>query len=383
MPVGRGAVAVLAALLPMLAMAQAPKSPTELAAEGGSGGDVSQAEMDADFARRAAQSGNIWANNFTEIYEGGAPNQARSISSTEDIRNDSAAMGIGPGAANFRDTATHLSGTGSVDVQTYDTTTRGDGSYNAQMNGRDGTVIDSVYVQFSVYYPRETIAWRYPIASSTAFKIVNFGDYGGGQFVLAIDRFMGFPAGFINGSQNLSQAVGSTFSGTPWGNVTHIQNAIDTGSPANPRTKAQWLQRYGYLLGGLEDDMSWGENDEGTRYLDERDHAGFGWPDSRAASAGVPIEVDGWTTFEVFIDRGAGTLKIWAAPYWGAPTLIWEGVGNVPFGSGSDVNELYLLNYDTQRQAEPGIRPSLQHTYFDELIVSREPIDFPGGHTLP
>jgi hypothetical protein len=375
----------LALLLALVGVAQA-----QFMMIAGGGAADEQAQRDADFVTRATASGNIWANNFTDIYEAGVINEARSIASTQDIKDDSdLVMGVGEGQDILRETSIYLSGTGSVNAQTFDTTGAGDGSYNATINGVDTTEIDDFYAQFSVYYPRDTIAWRYPISGSTALKIANFGDNGGGQFVLAIDRFMGFPAGFVNTNQNLSQNAtpAATFGGSNgagWsGTGTHIQNAIDTDpGGATPTTKAGWLARYGYILGWLEDDMQWGENDDDTRWLDERTHAGFGWPDSRAAAVGVEIEIDGWTTFEVWIDRSGSELCIWGAPYGDAPTLMWEGT--ISFANTtSDVGEWYLLNYDTTRQAEIGVRPTPQHTYYDELIVSSEAIAFPNPGSTP
>ena len=40
-----------------------------------------------------------------------------------------------------------------------------------------------------------------------------------------------------------------------------------------------------------------------------------------------------------------------------------------------------LLNYDTPRLAEAN-RPDL-YTYFDEILISSQPIKFPGGFSLP
>jgi hypothetical protein len=355
-----------------------------------------QVDKDADFLARVTAPNNIWGHNFSNfVYESGVEALSRPMDSLTQIQADSASQGIGTGSDLARETTLFLSGSGSIDTLTYDTTGRGDGSYNCQGNGSDATEIDRYYCQFSVYYPRETAAWRYPISGSTSFKIAEFGNFGSGAYVLATDRFMGFPAGYVttgSGAENLSQHVGSTFTGTPWGFVLHIQNAIDSGTPASPTTKDEWLTRYGYLLGGMEDDMDWGEGSsnilplpDGSYWLDQQTHAGFGWPDSRAATNGKQINIGGWTTFEIFIDRANNTLQIWMANYGDAPTLVWEGIGNVTglSGTSSARNEHYFLNYDTARQSQVGVRPTPQHTYFDEIIFSYDPIPFPNPGGTP
>jgi hypothetical protein len=354
-------------------------------------GEFSQADMNADWLTRVTDAGNIWGINFTDVYLNGARNATRSaaVLTSQGIRDDSQAQGVGEGEDIERVTNPRLSGTGAVDALTFDTTANGDGSYNCQQNGVNSSYTDAYYLQFAVHYPRDTIAWCYPISSSTTFKIMNCGTPGGGQVVPCIDRFQGFPGLLINQTQNASQAVGSTFASSNGagfdGTGIRIQNAIDTNpGGATPTTKAGWLNRYGYVLGWLDDDMDIDDADPPSQWLYDRTHAGFGWPDTRAAVAGVPIEIDGWTTFELYIDRTGLTLQMWMAPYGQAPIKVWEAVGTAPIsGATSERSEHYFLNYDTQREPEPGVRPSPQHTYFSEIIFSTNPIPFPNPGGTP
>ena len=369
---------------------------------------VSQGPQDDDFANRASTFGNIWANNFTDIYESGVINPARAISSTQDLLDDSSNQGLG-GEFYERSAVRFLSGGASIDLEHRGTAGSGDGSYQVRTNGADSTVVDGFYVQFSTYYPRDVYAWRYPIGGSTAFKIANFGNFGNGQFVLAIDRWMGFPGGFINGSDNIASEAGSSFSAgdNPWGRlIFHVQNMIDTVGGADytsSNSKTEWLERYGYLLRGLDDDMdtTCHDNRGSTTYgsigvdvdpLMYNRTQPSGWPDTRCA--GQQLNLDGWTTFECFIDRANNTLRIWQANYNERPVLIFEATNLSYNGTSSDKSQLEILNYDTQRLGEDGVsggafaqaRPD-HHFWCDELIVSSSLIPYAniGGfpYTLP
>jgi hypothetical protein len=97
--------------------------------------------------------------------------------------------------------------------------------------------------------------------------------------------------------------------------------------------------------------------------------------------------LDGWTTIEAFLeynenDPSHSSLRIWAAPYGARPTLIIDEIGTIPLATNSDNSwsRIELLNYDTERRAEAA-RPTM-HTYYDEVIVSTQPIKFPGGFDL-
>ena len=119
----------------------------------------------------------------------------------------------------------------------------------------------------------------------------------------------------------------------------------------------------------------------------DRRNLTYGWPNRCALKAGVPFNVDGWTTIEVYVDYntanpGQSTIKAWAAPYGQAPRMYVNEVNTVRLNANDGVYRRFeLLNYDTPRESEPG-RPTM-YTYFDEIIISTQPIKFPGGFSLP
>jgi hypothetical protein len=178
---------------------------------------------------------------------------------------------------------------------------------------------------------------------------------------------------FLDSSQN------------PWGIATTRENpAIDNGANPGPNASTtQWLNNYGPMPRSMARDGDYGYS-SGNPYLYNRNMPN-GWPDSRAVASGaVPWQMDGWTTLEAYLEySGSGsTIKVWAAPYGQPPVLIVNEVKRVGLGSpGSNAwSRFELLNYATGRTSE-GSRPT-QNTYYDEVIVSTQPIKFPGGFSL-
>jgi hypothetical protein len=115
----------------------------------------------------------------------------------------------------------------------------------------------------------------------------------------------------------------------------------------------------------------------------------FGW---------VPNE---WLTFEIRIKLGArndttrefdgSELQLWGARDGGDPVLLidWRpGIGGYfPFTSGTSsdlsgqqLGKLVLLPYMTAK--DPTQDHPLMQTWYDEVIISRNPINFPGGKSV-
>lgn len=357
--------------------------------------------VDADFLARATASSNVlYATNFTDVYLDGVKNTARSGMATKQDIIDEAGLGIG--ASSFsgrpvgqkaedhldRETVIKLSGGCSLRMNVMPTDGQAAGSWAFNPDGRTpGLAWHRLYIQFSVYYPRDTLAWRYDLTPSASgqLKVMNLGEFGNGQIVISNWKFLGFPSGFINGSDGMIGAnTGNTIS-TPNAfntNLTRVQDAIDTGGATT--TQTDLLTRYGPLGGsGTANGMDTAFS-ASVPYLDQRTQPA-GFPDTRAATHGIPFYEDDWTTIEVFIEFVAGdhsTVQMWAARKGQPPTLIIDDVGNLPLGGdGSNSwEELRLLNYDTERQTESD-RP-LQFCYYAEPIVSLDPIKFPGGYDL-
>lgn len=359
---------------------------------------TTQTNADQEWTARASASGVLYATNFTDVYVNSTLQSSRAITDSASLRAESndqpGEVGVaGDANAVVLDTTKKISGSGSLRLDTYGSATTQTGSWATWANGTDGTVYRRLYVQFMVYYPKETIGYRWltnGTAGSAALKILNCGQYGGGQLVVFVPRFLGFPSAFVNGSELVSDLTGENIdsSQNPWGKlVLRIQDGIDTG--ISGATKDAFLLRYGPLARGIDGDSNY-DYDANNPYLYNRTQPS-GWPDTRAATNGVAINVDGWTVIQVFLeynttDPTQSSMQMWASKYGDAPKLIMNNINNVWIKDDPNAPNSWkrfeLLNYDTIRLAEPGVRPTLK-TYYDEFIVSTKPISWPVVGTLP
>lgn len=350
-----------------------------------------------DFATRAV--GTLYATDMKSVYHNGS--LAKTIT-TADQLIDEAYFGAGggtPGEPGYITPESRIflvNDPGGYQEQVMRYTRKGtDGSttmgWRQSSDGRTGNVYNRLYVYLSVYFPRDTLAWRYPLQSGATgtLKILNCGQYGAGQVTLFHSRFTGFLETYINGADPLGQEVGKQFDSVsnPWGRtVTLATPAIGASGSPGAFTKTAWLEHYGLLTRGLDWDMDL-DYDAANPYVYARTQPS-GWPDTRAATNAYPIQVDGWTAIELFLqynpaNPAAGTVQMWVAPLGSAPVLHIDEQGTVPFGANAanSWSSHELLDYDTKRQSEAS-RPD-QYTYFGELMTSLGPIDFPGGFTPP
>lgn len=392
-------VLAAALVLPRLAASAAPCPPSSVGVLGGSlaSGDCTLFNAQADWIKRASADGVLYATNFSDVYLNSVLQPNRAIVDSASLRaesdNQPGEVGIsGDRSAVVFDPTKKISGKGSLRLDTYDSSNAQTGSWATWANGVDATVYRRLYVQFMVYYPKETIGYRWltnGTAGSSGLKILNCGQYGGGQVVVFVPRFLGFPSAFVNGSQLVSDITGNNIdsSQNPWGKlVLRIQDGINTG--ISGATKTDFLLRYGPLARGIDGDGNF-DYDANNPYLYNRTQPS-GWPDSRAATNGVAINLDGWTVMQMFLeynvaDNSKCTVQMWASKYGDAPKLIMNNVMNVALNDTAGTNSwkrFELLNYDTIRLAEPGVRPTLK-TYYDEFVVSTKPIYWPVVGTLP
>lgn len=273
-------------------------------------------------------------------------------------------------------------------------------SFARAVDGDTGGTPSRFYTRWCMFHPRDTLAYRYAMGVSTGqLKLLNIGQFGGGQIVVAMLNFTGAVTAFVNGSSNLvmvpSTGLEGTTTDTPFNAVSgsqgQLQNAIDTvggthytGSDGS--TINQWLERYGHFHDAHFDYLDVGF-DAGTPYLDERQPQ-HGWPDNRCDMSAVAIQPDGWMVYEAFVDihqtiPGNSSFQLWAAPYGMPPQLALNWVGNLPLtSSGNNEWRLEWSDFDTERTAQVGVRPTL-FTYVDQILNSEGPIPFPGGHALP
>ena len=123
-------------------------------------------------------------------------------------------------------------------------------------------------------------------------------------------------------------------------------------------------------------------NSEITMY---RVRSSTGLADHFITSSPTKWNSDGWTTVEVYANLDTQTVRMWAAHTGEPPVLQFESVGNADLGG---VNTPTGRKYSGV-QLVPRINSlvsdsSRQNTFvaYDELIVSTQAINFPGGYTL-
>lgn len=279
------------------------------------------------------------------------------------------------------DSAIKLSGSKSLKLITYGAAAGNGGSWAQYYNGKDATSFKNFYFQFGIYLPRETLAYRSK-GGDGQLKLANLEQYGAAQIVVTNRKFLGFPTMLLNGSGTLEKNIAENVVPNV-GSEYVYQPAVDTGGSA-PGNACEFWERYGPARGVASND-DYSETNPEPR-LDRRNFT-YGWPNRCALKSGVPFSIDGWTTIEVYVDYNTAnpqqsTIKAWAAPYGQAPRLFINEVGTAKLYANDSVYRRFeLLNYDTPRQAEAN-RPTM-YTYFDEVIISTEPVKFPGGFTLP
>ena len=161
------------------------------------------------------------------------------------------------------------------------------------------------------------------------------------------------------------------------------QPAIDNGTPANPTTEAQFKDRYGPMNYGMV---------SGTSQASLL-HTQANTPDPDAAKGGNPWARAQLNVIEIWVDLQSQSLKLWHAVRGGAPRLLinsqgdsffgnrvmLDNVGNVD-GTGWSIIQLTPLVYTADGTNNPGY--PISWIDYSELIVSTNPIMFPGGFAL-
>lgn len=327
-------------------------------------------DTEADWQARKAAAGVI----FSESFEYNS--QSELIAAALGVTSNGTANEINV------DSAIKLAGSKSLRITTHGAAGANGGSWAQYYNGKDSTQFKSFYFQFGIYLPKETLAWRSK-GGDGQLKLLNLEQYGPAQVALTNRKFLGFPTFLLNGNRTLEHVISEN--SVPNVSGEYIwQPAVDSGSPANPADACQFWGRYGPARGiAINDD--YGETNPESR-LDRRNLT-YGWPNRCALQSGVPFVLDGWTTIEVHVEYNVAnpqqsTIQAWGAPYGQAPRIYVNEVGTVSFNSNSSVYRRFeLLNYDTPRLPEAN-RPDM-NTYYDEVIISTQPIKFPGGFALP
>jgi len=345
--------------------------------------------QDVDFTTRATASSNVlYATNFDDVYLDGVWNSGRSgISSDAELIAEAADSPPSPENVSIN-TSIKLSGANSCRLTTPGNLgASGSGYFSFRPDGRTSTTRRDLYMQFAVYYPQETIGYRFNHDGDSYFKTVNCGQYGAGQVVIGDNLFSGFPVLLLDGFDTLGgdfYSIGGGDTVNPWGIATTRESpAIDNGAILDgSSTKEEVLNNWGVMPRGVAaQDGDYGY-DSGDPYLYDRSGMVNGWPDDRSqASGAVPWQLDGWMVVEArlkYVDNTDSTIQIWAAPYGEQPVLMVDEHNKALLGTNTSNSwsRFELLNYATGRLAETGVRPT-QYTYYDEIICSLDPIKFP------
>jgi hypothetical protein len=326
-------------------------------------------DTDADWAARKSAAGVIYSESFEYNSKAELVNAALNVTDKP------------PANSIDVDSTIKLAGAKSLKLITNAEAGANGGSWAQYYNGKDSTQYRTFYFQFGIYLPKATLAYRTQ-GGDGQLKLVNLEQYGAAQIVVTNRKFLGFPTMLLNGSATLEENVAESV--VPNVSSEYIfQPAVDSGG-STPSSACEFWARYGPARGvAINDD--YGSTNPEPR-LDRRNLT-YGWPNRCALQSGVPFNLDGWTTIEVYVEYnsanpGASTIKAWAAPYGQAPRIYVNEVNTVGLAANDSVYKRFeLLNYDTPRLSEPG-RPTM-YTYFDEIIISTQPIKFPGGFSLP
>lgn len=291
-----------------------------------------------------------------------------------------------------------LSGGKSLEIKTFSTSTAAQGgSWQARYKS-DGSFVNGYFFQFSVYLPRDSLAWRLP-ATNGQMKICNLEQFGNGQVVVMASNHLGFPTLLLNGSGLNERRLASVpyRGGGDW----FYQTAIDSGSSLAAATREAYLRRYGpgrEIYNFLQNYGYISGNQAGNMMYNR----GFAWPNADALLSGaVPYNMDDWTTITVYVNNSGfanfvepfDVVKMWVSPYGQPPKLVCD-LAAVPnddpqsLGTSIGGYQTYEpLWYDTafgsgQAGEDVGYRPT-QQRWYTEFLGTLNPPTHPGGYPLP
>jgi len=323
---------------------------------------------DADWTTRSTASGVFYSTNFT--YKNAAKTQL--ITNVADLI--SSAFQTGNSAKLAWDTSLKLSGNGCLRLNMAGGAIDGAGtgwtfSFDGIGLNTKNTSKSQFYLQFAYYADSVQNNFNYGGSSSYGGKIIIVEapdtSFDSGEVVF---RRWVEPGGFVGAySLPVNQMYYNQVTSQSRGLLNNLYDANHYGgSFPSPSTAAQWKQRHGYMSIGTVSD-----------------------PDYANAPR---IISNTWMTVEIYVDLVNDCVKIWMAPYGQAPKLIIgrnAGNGDLPAvgtidGSNSNPKPIYTGAQLTNYANSPTAWPSTDtFVCYDEVIASNNPINFPGGYSLP
>jgi hypothetical protein len=270
--------------------------------------------------------------------------------------------------------------------------------FNGDKNNLAGAFLRKVYVQVTVWADAH---WNYKWllgdgtqGGAKIFILDTTGTSSEGELVIHNYKNQGFVDGYRRtaitdeSARSITrQRSGTGLSGNP---DYQMQNAIDAGTPSSPNTASQWEQRYG--------PFNYTSSTDGANQTVPLSSQNI--PDADALVAGVPLLRSGRTTITVELDLYADRARVWASNNDGAPKLTHDTIydnaigsaGGADFGSRVKTSPVAGVGWsgitignliNTADGAHNPNYPTDAYMDYSELIVSRDYIDFPGGHTPP
>ncbi len=280
------------------------------------------------------------------------------------------------------ETGNKTSGNGALRINVLNSDGSNSGSWRRWLadDQREFTEGDEFYVSYRQYFPSYFSThvfngggWKQSIISRNAAEMngvsqdCSTGECGSNQLnelVLVNNRYRGLIQGY-NRNSNGAYPGWDVGTSNACSNTDFVyQNAVDRG----PQNVGSACENDRARYGGL---FSYGSR--------------TGSPDPLTGA--FTYGEDQWVTFKLWVKLGSqGTstansqVKIWAAREGENWDLLIDR-DNLDLGAGPAHNTLWLLPYDTGKQANPSRQDT--YTLYDEVIVSLNDIVVPGGDALP
>jgi hypothetical protein len=324
--------------------------------------------MEEDWELRSTQSGVFYRHNMTYTDE----SETTLITNDATMRSSAAGAGASGGASanqNVWDTTRKLSGGGSWALEMLASVPGGWNDLQIDFSGKGSNTKAVIKHQFY---------WQFAFYADSVYRDFYYGDdntFGGKIAIIeswnqsfdngeVVIRRAAMPGGVFRAYRktDASAVVGFGLEWAAHNDITFL-NFYDAGSPTVTNTTTL-RQRYGH------DD-------------DTRNETTF-----NSDLAGSPLFPENdWIVFETYVDQVNDIVKIWAAPYGSAPVLVCGAMNaSLPAVGAEDGanDEIYTgvqhLNYPNTAEEWPETDTRVCYT---ELIGSDDPINFPGGFSIP
>jgi hypothetical protein len=201
-----------------------------------------------------------------------------------------------------------------------------------------------------------------------------------GEVVLTNDHGRMVPAAYVgftpsHGSQLIQRQI-NTPQGTP---DYRNQPSVDDGTPASPSTMADYRNRYGPFNSDTPS-IATGSIDANSSI------EALGWPKE---GVGMRWHRNDWDVITFHINGAGNRVKFWGSKYGEAPLLLGD-TNEINFNGALDMGRgsvgypgFQLTPFVTDNANAGGANQPTNWIDYAEIIASNNPIQHPGGFTLP